>query len=121
MTKDIPKKILGYTVRSSFSEEARNLYFQRTEKGLKLPPYLPGELNLEVGDLLFAHAVAAREPHPLLEGLWVDGMADYPLGVLLLDYLRQDHETFLRRRPVYERCYRLCAKARGHWPYDEVR
>ena len=116
--KEIPSKVLAYTMHDTFSEEASQIYFAWTEQGIKPPPY-PADrtLNCEVADLLVAHAVSARQPHPLLEGLWIDGIDDYPLGVLLIDFLRENRQTFLRTRPMYERCYRLCAKARGHLPY----
>ena len=120
--KRIPSKVMAYTQRDTFSDTACQIYFAYTERGIRPASYQEDRtLNLEVADLLFAHAVASREPHSLLEGLWLDGMDDYPLGLVLIDYLRQDCRTFLRKRLAYERCYRLCAKVRGHLPYKAKR
>lgn len=110
----ISKTVLAYTQKATHTALAVKHFEEWTERGIKPPVYLVDqEDNIDLADLMFAHSVSARTPHRLLEGEWINGMEDYPLGVLLIDFLRQDRETFLRRLPVYERAYRLHARCGG--------
>ena len=118
----ISKTVLAYALKATHDPLAIKHFLAWTEKGVKPPVTLPDrKANVDLGDLMAAHAVSSRIPHPLLEGIWVDGMADYPLGIVLIDYLRADKETFLRRRPVFERCYNLHAIAGGRLPPNSLR
>ena len=110
----ISKTVLSYTAKAVHHPLAIELFLAWTERGVKPPPFIENrEANLDLADLMVAHAVASRIPHPLLEGIWIDGMDDYPLGRVLIDYLTADRETFLRKRPAFERAYKLHSKANG--------
>ena len=110
----ISKTVLGYTQKETHDPLAVDHFLAWTERGIKPPIFLADrEAGLDLADLLWAHAVSSRTPHPLLESMWIEGLDDIPLGRLLIDYLTQDKATFLRRRPLFERAYRLHSKAGG--------
>ena len=104
----VSSKVLAYTQKATHHPDAISCYLAWTEQGIRPPVYMNNrEVNIDLADLMMAHSVASKEPSALLEGLWLDGMADYPLGRVLIDFLAADKETFLRKRPVFERAYRL--------------
>ena len=110
----ISEAVLAYTVNAVHHPLAIEHFLAWTERGVKPPLFIDNrEAGLDLADLLVAHTIASRNPSPLLEGLWIDGMDDYPLGRVLIDYLTADHETWLRKRPAFERAYKLHSKANG--------
>ena len=110
----ISPRVLAYTRKAIHHPESVRHFTAWTEKGIRPPIFLEDrEANIDLADLLVAHAVSSRTPHPLLEGLWIEGMDDYPLGRVMIDCLTWDKETFLRKRAVFERAYKLHARLRG--------
>jgi len=110
----ISKTVLAYTQKATHDPLAVKHFLAWTERGVKPPIFLADrKANIDLADLMVAHAIASRIPHPLLEGLWIDGRHDAPLGGVLIDYLKLDRETFLRKRPAFERAYNAHAQAAG--------
>lgn len=54
------------------------------------------EGRVQFADLLANHTIQSRIPSPLLEGLWVDGAEDYPLGLLVRN-LERDNSIYAER------------------------
>ena len=108
----ISPTVLAYTADAIHTSEAIALYTAWTERGEKPPLYqLDRQTNIDLADLMVAHAIASREPYPLLEGLWIEGLADISLRRILIECLEWNHDTFLRKRPLFARIYRLCQVA----------
>lgn len=106
--------VLAFTDRAEHTEVSKDFFSAWTELGVKPHIYLDDHTdNVDLADLMMAHAIASRTPHPLLEGMWLEGMRDYPLGRILLDCFAWDKATFLRKRPLFERIYNVHNKTQG--------
>lgn len=105
------ERLTAYTSFAWPSEEAILAFFKVTDRG-ENPQNVVLELStkskIEFADLMFAHAVSSRKPHPLLEGLWRDGIQDYSITALLIDKLNvTDKNEWMRRLPSFQRAYEL--------------
>ena len=111
-------RLLAYTPRQKYTEEAMKGFFETTDHGT--PRYetlsrLTTEQAVQWGELLAAHSMASRIPSKFFEGLLLDGMYDYPLHHVLMSYLSEPTEIQEIQRPAFERvCYLLREVRRLH-------
>ena len=111
--KQAIQRLVAYTDFAWPCESAIDLFFRVTDHGES--PYqgyaLPTREGLEFKCLLDAHTIHSRQPSPILEGVWLDGMYDIPLRRIVVEYLRDSFGgPWPRKLPGFARAYNLSAQ-----------
>ena len=105
-------RLTAYTTFAWPCDEAIAAFFRVTDLG-ESPWYAYGlekQAALEFKDLLDAHTIQSRQPSAILEGLWINGLADYPIRLVVRDYIRDGYgnpDGWFRKLPAYIRAYEL--------------
>ena len=113
--KEAIQKLEAYLDEPNPPINSVNAFFSVTDHGIK--PWKAIENLTETekiifSDLLIGHTIQSRIPSPLLEGLILGGLRDYPIQFILIDCLRERGEEWHRKLPLYARIYNLAVQIR---------
>lgn len=123
----IPLSLLPYLPKEpeDYSQLAVRAFHDYTGRGVsswKASFHLNAIQSTEYKDLIDAHEIASHNPSGLLEGLWAEGIRDYPMRVMLQDMIRDgisNTKTWFRKLPCYERAYKF--SVRIHDDHEKTR
>lgn len=108
----VPVHLLAYTLHGRFTKSSFKAFTDVTARG-QWPWVAVADLSehdkLLAKDLMDAHSKYSKVPSPLVEGLWIDGLRDFPPRIMLryhlMDAVRNGKEWWDRKLPLWERLY----------------
>ena len=118
MPKQIPHNLIAWLPPDyrEFSQKAIDRFHAVTGQGRSsyFDPIthdgFTSQEMIQFKEMLDAHAASSRVPSGIVEGIWADGLADYPIRLVLQDMIRDgagNPSEWMRKLPVYERAYRF--------------